>query len=93
MANCYLTENIKSKLDKGNVVAAVFIDLKKAFDTVNHNILLNKLTTFNFSEHAIGWFASYLEHREQRVKIKTELTITKIHNGYPTGFHLGASAL
>lgn len=90
MANCYLTENIKSKLDKGNVVGAVFIDLKKAFDTVNHNILLNKLTTFNFSEHAIGWFASYLEHREQRVKINTELsTSLQSTMGIPQGSILG----
>ena len=74
-ANCYLTENIKSKLDKGIVVEDVFIDLKKAFDTVNHSILLNKLTNFNFSEHAIGWFASYLANREQCVKINTELSM------------------
>ena len=60
------------KLDKGYVVGAVFIDLQKAFDTVNLNLLSNKLTTFNFSEHAIGWFASYLEHREQRVRINTQ---------------------
>ena len=35
-ATCYLTENIKSSLDKGNIVEAVFIDLKKALDTVSH---------------------------------------------------------
>lgn len=61
MAICYLTENIKSALDKGNVVGAVFLDLKKAFDTMNHNILLNKLSAFNFSDQATTWFASYLQ--------------------------------
>lgn len=72
MANCYLSENIKSSLDKDNVVGAVFIDLKQAFDTVNHEVLLNKLSTFNFSEQATGRFASYLESREQCVKINAE---------------------
>lgn len=78
MANCYLTENIKRSLDRGNVVGAVFIDLKKAFDTVNHNILLNKLSNFYISKHAIDWFTSYLEHREQRVKVNNELS-TNFH--------------
>ena len=88
MANCYLTENIKSKLDKGNVVGDVFIDLKKAFDTLNNSILLNKLT--NFSEHAIGWFASYLANREQRVKINTELSMPLQSTlGVPQGSILG----
>jgi len=54
LANRYLSENIKSSLDKGNVVGQVFIDLEQAFDTVNHEALLNKLSTFNFSEQATG---------------------------------------
>lgn len=58
MADCYLSENIKSSLDMGNVVGPVCIDLKMAFDALNHEVLLNKLSTFN------RWFASYPECRD-----------------------------
>lgn len=58
-ANCFLIENVKSLLDKGGVAGAVFLDLKKAFDTVNHKTLMAKLTTFNFSPGAIKWTESY----------------------------------
>jgi sarcosine oxidase/L-pipecolate oxidase len=42
-ANCFLLENIKSQLDGGGIVGALFFDLKKAFDTVNHQTLLSSL--------------------------------------------------
>ena len=64
-ANCYFIEQIKSSLDNGGVVGAVFIDLKKAFDTVNHNVLLSKLSKFNFSCNALTWMESYLNSRKQ----------------------------
>lgn len=38
-------------------VGAVFLDLKRASDTVNHNVLLSRLTEFNFSDHTTRWFA------------------------------------
>ncbi len=69
MANCFLTEFIKEALDNGNVVGAVFLDLKKVFDTVNHEILLHTFNLFSFSQQAINWFRSYLKSRDQCVKI------------------------
>lgn len=50
-ANCHFIENIKSFLDGDNVVGA----------GVNHDILLSKLFTFNFSKQAVDWFRSYLQ--------------------------------
>ena len=38
----------------------ILIDLQRAFDTINHNILLKKMSLIGFSEQAIGWFKSYL---------------------------------
>ena len=68
-ANSFFVEKIKFMLSKNSYVGAVFLDLKKAFDTVNHNILLNKLTQFNFSPDSLKWFQSYLLNRKQCVCI------------------------
>lgn len=59
-ACCYFTEHIKANLDKGGVVGAVFLDLRKAFDTVNHPVLLSKLASFQLSPSVLDWIESYL---------------------------------
>uniref|UniRef100_A0A8C1JD21 Reverse transcriptase domain-containing protein n=1 Tax=Cyprinus carpio TaxID=7962 RepID=A0A8C1JD21_CYPCA len=69
-ATLHLIEQIKSKVDKGGFVGTIFLDLRKAFDTVNHTVLLSKLSTFQFSSEALAWVSSYLSNREQCVKIK-----------------------
>lgn len=58
-------EKVRCLLDKNGCVGAVFLDLKRAFDTVNHKVLLSKLTHFNFSARAIKWMELYLSEREQ----------------------------
>ncbi len=68
-ANCYFVEQIKSSLDRGGVVGAVFLDFKKVFDTVNHNFLLSKLSRFNFSTNTLTWMESYLSLRKQCTRI------------------------
>uniref|UniRef100_A0A8C6PUA8 Reverse transcriptase domain-containing protein n=1 Tax=Nothobranchius furzeri TaxID=105023 RepID=A0A8C6PUA8_NOTFU len=89
-ANCYLLEKIKTSLDKGCVVGAVFLDLKKAFDTVNHSILLNKLMQFKISPEALKWFSSYLEGRQQCVRVNEVKSSLLANNmGVPQGSVLG----
>ena len=73
-AICYFIEQIKSNLDEGGVVGAVFLDLSKAFDTVNHNVLLSKLSYFHFSENVLQWTESYLEMRKQCTRFGTKLS-------------------
>ena len=48
----------------------ILIDLQKAFDTVNHDILLKKMEFIGFSEETIKWFKSYLSNRKFKVRIK-----------------------
>ena len=58
-----LLNQIYYNMDKGALTGGVFLDLKKAFDTVDHTILLHKLHTFNLSAETIDWFQSYLSGR------------------------------
>ena len=71
-ANCFFVENIKSKMDNGGVVRAIFLDLKKAFNTVIHLILIHKMPYLNFSTSVIDWMRSYLSNRVQCVRVSGE---------------------
>ena len=55
-------------LDQGKHTIALFIDLSKAFDTIDHNILFHKLYRYGIRGTALNWFRSYLEHRSIRAK-------------------------
>ena len=60
-----ITEKIKNSIEKGKYGCGVFIDLKKAFDTVNHVILFKKLDHYGIRGNALDWFKSYLTNRKQ----------------------------
>lgn len=73
-------------IDRGGVVGAVFLDLKKAFDTVNCQILINKLSHFNLSPSTVHWIESYLTHRKQFVRIQNSTSLTSENQlGVPQG--------
>eukprot|EP00111_Clytia_hemisphaerica_P012116 TCONS_00035592-protein len=65
-----LTELVRKALDSGQIAAGVFIDLKKAFDTVDHDILLSKLEHYGIRGPALNILKSYLSGREQCVEIR-----------------------
>ena len=62
-----ITERIKTSIDSGKFGCGIFIDLRKAFDTVNHNILLTKLEHYRIRDSMLKWFQSYLSGRKQFV--------------------------
>ncbi|XP_061607052.1 small fragment nuclease isoform X1 [Phyllopteryx taeniolatus] len=90
MATCLFIEKIKSSLDKAGVVGAVFLDLRKAFDTVNHSVLLTKLSKFNFSRKTVSWIESYLHDRTQSVSVNNcRSESLRLTSGVPQGSILG----
>jgi hypothetical protein len=65
MAIITLIDKIISSLEKGNFTIGIFLDFSKAFDTVNHEILLTKLTSYGIRGIANNWVRNYLQYREQ----------------------------
>ena len=60
-----LTESIRQTLDEGRFGCGIFADLQKAFDTVDHKILLHKLEFYGIRGACNDWFKSYLSNRKQ----------------------------
>ena len=86
----HLTDYIKFQSDKGNYTGMVLLDLQKAFDTVDHCILINKLQALGFDTCSREWFRSYLTNRKQLVDIGGTLSpFRHVTCGVPQGSILG----
>ena len=81
-----LTENMRQVLCEGYIGCRIFVDLQKAFDTVNHEILLSKLNHYGIRGVSNDWFRSYLSDRQQYVSINGyDSGLTKLNFGVPQG--------
>ena len=90
MALIVLIDKISEALENGDCVIGIFLDFSKAFDTVDHSILLQKLSFYGIEGVTLSWFENYLSNRKQYVtyngiKSKTE----KVNCGVPQGSILG----
>ena len=75
------TDNWAFDIDRGNVNAVVFLDLKKAFDTVDHDILSSKMNLYGIQGIALDWFGSYLTNRTQRCLVNPFLESVYLNAG------------
>ena len=77
-------------MDGGKLPISEFLDLSKAFDTLNHSILLDKLKYYGLPNTPLNWFASYLQNRMQFVDFDGTLSNTVLMTtGVPQGSILG----
>lgn len=90
MAVIDMVDKISSAMDSNQFSIGVFVDLSKAFDTLNHKILLAKLNHYGIRGIALDWFKSYLSNRYQYVEYNgVKSNLCRITCGVPQGSVLG----
>ena len=86
LAIIQLLDKIIDSLSRKEHIIAIFMDLSKAFDTIDHNILLYKLKNYGIRGIALSWFKSYLSDRKQYVFINNKSSsMLDIQCGVPQG--------
>ena len=85
-----LTERIYEAIEKGDFFGLVQLDLSKAFDLVNHQLLLEKKKLYRCNDQTLTWFESYLTNRTQKVVMNdVHFEESSIKSGVPHGSFLG----
>ena len=83
-------ENVKSAIDENKITCGIFLDFLKAFDRINHHILLENLNKYGIRGLPHEWFSSYVTERKQYVKIgNAESSLKTVTCGVPQGSTLG----
>ena len=86
----HMIDSWLNAMDNGKMVGIVLVDFKKAFDLVDHQILLSKLQLYGISNEALMWFDTYLTNRQQMVSLNNCKSDTeKVTCGVPQGSILG----
>ena len=81
-----MNDKILRAFDDGLVTGMILIELQKAFDTTNHDILLKKLSIIGFSDHTVKCFQSYLSNRKFTVNLENSFSeVSNISCGVPRG--------
>ena len=84
------TNNWSVNIDDGLLNGVVFIDLQKAFDTIDHSILVCKLCNYGIDQTSLRWFRSYLSDRTQKCSVNGHLSnAASVSCGVPQGSNLG----
>ena len=90
MALMVLTDKLIRSLENGEFVIGVYLEFSKAFDTVDHEILLSKLSHYGIRGNCLNWFQSYLSNRKQFVTYNgVSSPVNRITCGVPQGSILG----
>src|SRR6218665_220640 len=86
MALLNMQDKMSQAIDNNKYSIGIFLDLSKAFDTVDHNILIQKLERYGIRGTFLPWFKNYLALRYQQVKCNNKLSkFTFIKSGMPQG--------
>ena len=85
-----LIDEVTKALYEESYAISIFLDLRKASDTVNHSILLSKLDVYGIQDIENQWFRSYLNKRKQKVFVnRVESDFLEVNSGVPQGLILG----
>ena len=90
LATTLFCDMIRKYVDQGYMVGGLFLDLSKAFDTIGHSVLLEKLMLYGICGPELSWFTDYLFNRSQHVELNNVISETRnITSGVPQGSILG----
>ena len=86
----FLSDFIRQNMDQGNLTGALYLDLRKAFDTVSHSCLINKLPYYGINNKELCWISDYLFNRTQYVNYNQHTSsVNSLSYGVPQGSILG----
>ena len=89
MAILKFVNNIYEGFESNECTIGIFLELKKAFDTVNHQILINKLNFYGSHGISLAWLTSYLDNRQQYLMVNGHASSNTVVCGVPQGSVLG----